>query len=204
MRRCSTIRARVSARTAAPAPGDIREERRLRLAHPKKYVTATLGGNENNIIAITQCHGGAAKMGLGQCRAVGADHQNWSGAGSHRRKHPGAEVARRLRPEGNLHPRDHFQKCVVRGIRVAAQRDRADAGSERGRDCALSQSLLQHCCGMCSNCRNEPSLGEARDRRLRQNRNRDRTSVRRGHSVARVASDQREEIRQAEPTHQEG
>ena len=129
-------------------------------------------------------------MRLGEGRAVGADEQNRAGAAGHGSMHPRTEVALRLRPEGDLHPRNHFQKRVVRGIRRAAQRDRADAGGERGGDCAFGQSLLQDCCGMRTDCGDEPGFSEARYRGIRQDRDRHGTGVRRGHghSVVRVAS----------------
>ena len=196
-------RRRVSSITAGRAPMHVGEQGGIRLAHADQHIAAVLGRNHHDIDAAQRLGGRAQVLG-GQHRAIGADDEGGSTRGRERRQHARAEIAVGLARERDLEPRLDRREGRVAFIRRGPQRHRADRRrSRRGLDSALDQACLQGGGAVGAEHRDEPGLGKARDRRLGEDRDRDRLN--RGHS--RIAAPARrvgaEEIGKPQPPHQE-
>src|SRR5262245_35428668 len=97
-------------------PSDIGEQRGLRGTRADQDIAAVLGGNQNDIRAIAESIGRAAKMDICQSRAVGAHYERESTTCSCCRQHARSQIAIRLRPESNARARDQFEKRSMRAV----------------------------------------------------------------------------------------
>ncbi len=168
------------------APGHAGEQRGQRLAHADQDVAAVLGRIDHRVGAAAQHVGRLAQMRGHHGRTVGADHEGRPARGLERRQHAGAEVAVGLARERNVAMGAQRLERRVGFVRRGPHRHRPGRRGTGGFDRAFGQPRLQPRGTRGAQCRDQPRLGEARDRRFRQHRDRDRLSRR--HSRYRLAS----------------
>ena len=145
----------------------------LRRPHADERIAAVLCRNDYRVGAAAQDVRRAAQVVGGERGAIGADDQARSVRRRDRREHARAEIAvtlARERDAARAHRLERRMRLVGRG----PQRHRADGGGACGGDCACDQPRLQRGGAVGAEHRDEPRLGEARNRRLGQYRDGDR------------------------------
>ncbi len=164
---------RTASRSSA-ARRRVREQVRPWLPQPDQHVAAVLGGNDRGIASVPQGVRGISQVLRFERRTIAADHERGA-CGLERAVHARAEIAVGLARERDRKPLRELAKMRFLGSGPQAHRP------GRGGACGCERPER----------RDQPRFGQARKRRLGEDRNRDRLNVRHSRSVWRARRDPR-------------